>query len=192
VVGDHLCRIIEQGSMLDRTQQSKAQAIVLLGGGGDSLDRMRYAAVLYRRTGLPILVTGGDPKRTGQAEAERIKQNIEADFKVPVRWVESASRNTIENARFSARILKQNGVNTILLVTNGWHMNRAKKLFDQTGINVIPAGAGMHFDNGLTILDFVPSVGGLASSRTFFHETIGMLWSQVVQETGAMTDFLGQ
>lgn len=181
VVGDNLARWIEKGSQLDLSQQPTAQAIVVLGGGSDSLERTRYAAVLQRRTGLPILVTGGDPQDTGSFEAQRMKRRLEEEFKVPVRWIESNSRDTIENARFSSTQLRQAGIDTILLVTNGWHMARAKMLFEQTGLKVVPAGTGLHYDTGLTILDFVPNARGMEDSRKFFHEVIGALWGQFIQ-----------
>jgi uncharacterized SAM-binding protein YcdF (DUF218 family) len=152
---------------------------VVLGGGGGSPAHTRYAAKLYRRTKLPILVTGGDPESSGAADAERMKKSLEEEFSVPVRWVEQNANDTIQNARFSAIILKANGIDSILLVTHGWHMARSKQLFERAGFKVIPAGVELHYGTGLTVLDFLPSARGLLDSGLFFHEVIGMAWAKL-------------
>lgn len=175
VVGNGLARTLEQGSQLDNTKLRQAQAIVVLGGAGGSFEHVRYGARLYRRSRLPILVTGGDPKHTGLADAERMRNWLVNEFAIPVMWTERKALNTIENAEFSARILKGAKVDTVLLVTHGWHMARAKQLFENSGIHVIPAATGLHYDVGLTVFDFIPTPEGLEDSRLFFHETFGIL-----------------
>ena len=50
---------------------------------------------------------------------------LENDFLVPVRWREDRSRNTYQNAAFSATILRQPGIPAALVVTQPWHMARA-------------------------------------------------------------------
>ena len=108
-----------------------------------------------------------------------MKKSLEEEFNVPVRWVEKSANDTIQNADFSSRILKANGIDSILLVTHGWHMARSKRLFERAGFKVIPAGVGLHWDTGLTVLDFLPSAQGLGDSRLFFHEVIGMVWAKL-------------
>src|SRR4051794_32792981 len=81
--------------------------------GGDSatpnaLQRVRYAARLQRATGKPILVTGGNP-RSRSAESLVLKDALENDFFVPVRWVEDQSVNTWQNAQLSYAILQPQG-----------------------------------------------------------------------------------
>ena len=191
VVGSLLARQLETGQVLAPEARPTAQAIVVLGGGvcydapefGESaacaatLERLHYAAWLYRRTQLPLLVTGGDPKGFGIAESAVMKQVLERDFNVPVRWQEGASDDTMQNAVLTRKLLTENGIQSVLLVTQGWHMPRAAKLFRQAGLQVTPAGTGFHSVKRLTVLDFLPSVEGLESSRIFFHEVIGMLWA---------------
>ncbi len=192
VVGNLLVRQLEVGQAFPPNTRSAAQAIVVLGGGiceyapefGEAtacqatLERLRYAAWLYRRTQLPVLVTGGDPEATGVAESSVMAKILEQDFKVPVRWRETASEDTRQNAEYSRKILAASEVRSILLVTQGWHMPRAARLFRQAGFEVIPAGTGFHSVEHLTVLDFLPSVKGLEGSRIFFHEAIGMLWAR--------------
>ena len=93
---------------LSAAQGQAAQAIVVL-TGGDAL--IQETARLHGETGLPILASGGD------REAVVIKADLEKRFHTPVKWTEEASRNTEENAKFSAEILMKVKVRRIILVT---------------------------------------------------------------------------
>lgn len=169
---------------------SGAQAIVVLGGGtyfnaveygGDtvsrySLERIRYAARLHRRTGKPILATGGAPLGNASSEAAQMKAALEKDFQVPVRWVEEASNNTRENAYKSFAMLKKNGITHIMLVTHAWHMPRAVQEFEQAGFKVTPAATAFTTRYRTDALAFIPTTGALQQSGLFMHEMIGMLW----------------
>src|SRR6185369_176701 len=89
-----LNRSLEDAPPLSQQALDRAQAIVILGGGtypdtpefgGDmlnafSLERTHYGVFLQRRSGLPILVTGGSPYG-GKAEADLMKEVIERDFR---------------------------------------------------------------------------------------------------------------
>src|SRR5262249_58500733 len=101
----------------------EADAIVVLSADGDrlapeyggptvgalGLQRLRYGAALYRATGKPVLVTGGIPSRGSPPHAVTMKEVLERDFSVPVRWVEPESKNTYENAKLSAELLHRDG-----------------------------------------------------------------------------------
>ena len=193
LTGDTLLGLLESRALLADAARPGAQAIVVLGGGtnfdapefgGDTvnsatLERLRYAAALQRSSGLPLLVTGGDPRGRGVAEATLMAQVLKDEFGVPVRWVEAASDNTIQNAAYSRKLLADAGISTILLVTQGWHMPRGKMLFERAGLDVRPAGTGFQGRHRLTVLDFLPSSEGLRDSRIFFHEAIGLMWASL-------------
>ena len=118
---------------VDPGHLKNAQAIVVLGGGkypqapeygGDtvaamSLVRLRYAAALYRQTGLPVLVSGGSPEGSPTDEAQTMRRTLEQEFAVPVRWSEGRSANTLENARLTRDLLDKEGIRRIALVTVG-------------------------------------------------------------------------
>jgi uncharacterized SAM-binding protein YcdF (DUF218 family) len=171
-----------------------ADAIVVLGAGtyfnapeygadtvnSLSLERLRYAARLQRETGKPLLVTGGSPAG-GTAEGVLMKTALERDFRVPVQWSETASDNTRENAVFSARILKQSGVDTIYLVTHAWHMPRAQREFEHAAMKVIPTATGFTSRRDLHAMDFLPSAKGMLQSHFAMHEAIGLAWYSLRQ-----------
>ncbi|HEX5803493.1 MAG TPA: YdcF family protein, partial [Azospira sp.] len=128
-------------------------AIVVLGAGryrfppefaaddvaGPALERLRYGALLARASGRPVLVTGGAPDGGERSEGEAMRDALQRDFGVPVRWVESTSANTVENARHSAAQLLPQGARRIALVTHAWHMPRAVAAFERAGFVVLPA-----------------------------------------------------
>lgn len=168
-----------------------AQAIVVLGGGrlgqapeyegqdGPSqptLMRLRYAARLQRATGLPLLVSGGSPDGGRESEATLMARSLRMDFGVPVRWLEQASDNTAENARYSAAQLHSAGVHRVLLVTDALHMPRAQAIFTRSGLQVVAAPTRFIGHERLTPVDFLPSGEGLRRSHYAMHEAIGLLW----------------
>lgn len=171
----------------------EADAIVILGGGsihnsveygGDTLgrftlERVRYGAWLAKELNKPVLVTAGAPEG-GLAESEMMRASLKREFAVKdVRWVENQSNNTRENARFSARLLKQAGVERIYLVTHAWHLARAVPEFEMLGLHVIPAGTGYSLPAAGKPLDFVPNASALHTSWLAAHEWIGLLWYRI-------------
>ena len=168
-----------------------ADAIVILGGGTyfhapeyagldtvgeDTLMRLRYGAQLQRKTGKPILATGGKPLGNSVSEARLMRDVLEQDFHVPVRWTENESDNTFENARNSFRILQQAGIHKIYLVTHAWHMPRAAGVFRRAGFEVVEAPTAFTTRYRTDLLSFLPRASSLYHSEIFVHEIIGMLW----------------
>lgn len=167
----------------------QAQAIVVLGAGtyvaapeygGDTvnllaLERLRYAAKLQRETGKPILASGGKTW-TNEPESLLMKQVLENGFWIPVRWTETKSRTTRENASLSLPILKEAGITHVYLVTHAWHMERAAREFQRTGMQVTQAPTGFTTRGDLTLLHFIPSARALLKSYYATHEAMGLVW----------------
>ncbi|OOF59033.1 YdcF family protein [Rodentibacter myodis] len=166
----------------------QAQAIVLLGGGlRDSkelyaplastaiqLERLRYAAYLQKETQLPLLITGASP--SGAVEAKIAAQELQYFFNVPTKWIEPNALTTKENALLTKQMLDKEQINKIILVTNEWHMQRAKLLFQQQGFDVLPASVGEGItppEYRLNIMHFIPQGGALAKNMQLLKEWIG-------------------
>lgn len=189
-VSDGLMRMLEGPPVALDPKAQPADAIVVLGAGtylnapeygadtvGEAgLARLRYGARLQRETGKPVLVTGGKPQGNILSEADQMKAVLEEEFHVPVKWTEGESDNTLENARFSQRILGPAGVRRIYLVTQAWHMPRAAMAFRAAGFEVVPAPTIFSLPRPYMLLDFVPSADALAESQRFMREVIGLLW----------------
>jgi uncharacterized SAM-binding protein YcdF (DUF218 family) len=189
LVGGALKRSLE-GSPVSLVTMKQAQAIVVLGGGRDvdspeygedtvgaaTLLRLRFAVKLHRDTGLPLLVSGGKPDGGKLSEAETMRKVLTSEFNVPVRWLEEVSVNTNENARLSATLLKRDGIDSVLVVTQAWHMPRALNSFSKAGINAIPAPTSFR-RNTFSLLDLLPL--GYEDSRQSMHEYLGLIWYQL-------------
>lgn len=142
-----------------------------------SLQRVEFAAYLARMTGIPILVSGGVTSADPQLSVARaLKQTLERDFAVPVRWIEEESRNTWLNAQHSAELLRAAGVRKIYLVTHAWHMPRAMFSFEGTGIQAIPAPTRFVSRADPIFEDFFPSAAALLTTFYAVHEYLGLAW----------------
>ena len=178
---------------LTASAASNAQAIVVLAagslrqapeyGGADipdyiALGRLRYAAKLQHTSNLPILVSGGDMPFDNAAGslAASMALALREDFRTPVAWIEDRSENTAENALFSARILKQNGIHRILLVTDAMHMPRAVMAFARNGLDVVAAPTLFFGKQAQGIASFLPSAEGLRRSTYALYEWLGFAW----------------
>ena len=127
-----------------------AQAIVVLGarvipGGvpGDSLRaRTLHAVALYRRGLAPaILCTGGVgdfPPAEAQAAAALARQQ---GVPAAALFLESRSTSTWENALHAARICRAHGWRRVLLVSDPYHLFRARRDFERAGLSVHPSPA---------------------------------------------------
>lgn len=181
----------------------QAEVIVLLGGGtlpaeyprqrveiSGAGDRVLYAAHLYKQgVAANILLTGGklDWSTSSSTPAEDMAELL-VSLGVPreALWLESESRNTYENALFSARLLEERGIQRILLVTSAMHMPRSVILFESQGLEVVPAPTDFTVtqsgwerlrDGGLQgfLLGLLPSAENLSLTTQVFKEYLGIL-----------------
>lgn len=168
-------------------------AIVLLGGGlyehapeyhqnlpsSDAMMRTIYAAEISQQTGLSIYASGGRPLNpNGEAEAVVLKRWL-VRFGIPAHNIrtESSSRNTLENAKNIAALLKKANIQQLVLVTNATHMPRSRACFIAQGLTVIAAPTKyLSKQTAYQPLDFLPSAGTLANSSFALHEYLGLLW----------------
>ena len=72
-----------------------------------------------------------------------MQASLSRDFGVTARWIESRSRDTFQNAQYSAPLLRAQGVTRILLVTDALHEHRAAAEFAAAGLAVRPAPTGL-------------------------------------------------
>ena len=141
--------------------------------------RLAQAAREARRTGLPILVSGGHIADADDSLAAMMARALDHDFGVPARWREERSQTTYENALYSAQILRRAGISSALVVTNSWHMARALWSFYAVGYPVVAAPVAERRSLGLSVASFFPQVPALMDSYYALHELIGLTWYQV-------------
>jgi uncharacterized SAM-binding protein YcdF (DUF218 family) len=94
------------------------------------------------------------------------------EFGVPVRWIETRSRNTHENAVNSAALLKANGVHSVVLVGHAFDFPRTRDEFSAAGIESIAAPINSPPAVPTAFTDFVPSAAGLRLSYYALYELL--------------------
>lgn len=177
-------------------QDTLPQAIVVLGSGrnqnvpeymgGEStslagIERLRYAALLHRATGLPILVTGGSPQLGARSEAELMRDVLQDELRIPVKWLETASHTTWQNAQFTDELLAAEGIQTAWLVTQAWHMPRSLYSFRERKVQYLPASVSYSGSIQWTDypMNYIPQATSLVRSSIALHEWLGLLWYQL-------------
>jgi len=182
IISDAITRLVERYPPLDFQQTANAQAIVILGGGGQRvlapeyggtaadpflLERLSYGAYLAHRTGLPVLVTGQ------AVEARAMHDTLQRNFGLEARWTDSDAYDTFQNAHNAARLLKADGVQRIVLVTRATHMWRSVQEFTAAGLEIVPAPVGMLAKRDFGLLRCVPNPDALSRSRAAIYEMLG-------------------
>ncbi len=186
---------LEREPVLEQTQwptlAQRADAIVILGAGREqndpgwggtdqpglmALERLRYAARLARASGLPLAATGGLHYGQPPSEAALMADAMQRDYGLDIRWLEEESRTTWENAVLSARLLQPQGVRRVVLVTQAWHMPRARWCFEQAGFEVISAPMG-YLSAGYSrpLGGWLPESRVIWQSSQLLNEVIGLL-----------------
>ena len=183
IISDALTGFAEHYPPLDLSRPTGAQAIVILGGGGQLtrapeyggpaalpvlLEKLSYGAFVARKTGLPILISGAE------IEAIAMRETLSRNFDMVVNWTDDQARDTFENARNSARILNAAGIHRVILVTLGMHMLRAAREFTAAGMDVVPAPEGMLSARGHSkVLQYVPNAEALTYASLAIYELLG-------------------
>lgn len=185
VTADLLAAEVAVYPMLDLRAPPRADLIVVLGGGMEgsltvvpsyaTLERLTYAARLARATGLPILVSGGGAPEYRTTEAEVMGRTLHDSFGLDARWLETESRTTRENARYTARLLAPLGHPRVLLVTSALHLPRAMREFRAAGVDVLPAPATREGPPRVDLPAWLPRPSALHRSWMCLYELLGQL-----------------
>jgi uncharacterized SAM-binding protein YcdF (DUF218 family) len=160
------------GRQSTRDEARPADAILVLGAaeyrGRPSpvlKARLDHALDLYQRKMAPVLITtggaGGDPDYTegGVGRAYLIARNIPSEAII----VEPEGETTAYSIAAAGEILERMGLKSCILVSDGYHIFRAKKMLEFRGIKVYgsPRQSGPHEVREPWWLYFRQSVGYL-------------------------------
>jgi uncharacterized SAM-binding protein YcdF (DUF218 family) len=171
---------------------SSAQAIVVLGADlrpGDAttpeqlgpltLERLFFAADAYRELHLPVVVSGGRFFNSRASVAELMKSALVRYFNVPVTWSEESSETTYENAAYTAQLLHNANIRTVIVITQARDAPRAIWSFNRVGLGAIPWPSPRTKLRLNRITDFVPTTTALDESFYALHELLGALYYRV-------------
>jgi len=122
---------------------------------------------LHRLYTLPILLSGGQVFSDTGSEAE-IARRVLRSLSVPgeMIYVETHSRTTGQNARYSAEILRREGFAHPILVTSAFHLPRAVLNFEKEGVAVTPYPTDFWVSGNpqLYALKFAPNASAVSPS----------------------------
>ena len=99
-----------------------------------------------------------------------------ADLGVPPEAIllEGRSRNTRENALYTAEILSAEGIDRVLLVTSALHMPRALATFRAAGIDAEPAPTDFEvMPEPAHLMRWLPDAEALSDSTRALKEYVG-------------------
>ncbi len=163
-------------------------ALVVLGGGvspparrsdfpdlESGADRIWHAARIYHAGKAPLLVlSGGTPSVTSDSEAQAMRAFL-LDLGVPDAslLLEESSLNTNQNARNTAKLLRDREISRIILVTSAYHMGRARALFESEGLSVIAAATDYRGRSMSGWRQWVPTTEALDDSSKAIKEIVG-------------------
>jgi len=151
-----------------------------------NIDRLLQPLILQKKGKIKkLLISGGsgDINHPEIKEAALLRRvACELGFDTNDVWIETKSRNTRENAKYSRELLQEKFKNykdqKILLISSATHMKRSLGCFKKEGVNAIPYGTAklsgprdIHFQKL-----FIPNVYAIHAWEIFFHETLG-LWT---------------
>ncbi|MCX8156977.1 MAG: YdcF family protein [Verrucomicrobiae bacterium] len=103
----------------------QAQAIIVLGGG--TPERQIKAIELYKQGVAPLVISSGD----GEPETAiyiYLYQGVPKNALL----LETKSKSTWHNAKYTVPMLRERGITNVILVTSWFHSRRAQWTFQQT------------------------------------------------------------
>lgn len=160
---------------------------VVLGGGvlrdgtpsEASRRRVVRAAQLYHEGSAKMILFSTGATSPGAISEAAAMARFARTLGIPRQAVilEEQSRNTAQNAKFSAAILKKRGIEQVLLVTDSVHMFRALESFRYHGIQAepVPAVAKKHIAN--------EARGGWNLFAKVLHEYLGIVVYMIIYLT---------
>jgi len=194
---DFLARQLETypATSAQQLQDQGVQAIVVLGGGrhekapesgGEdtlsayALERLSYAVLLHRQTGLPIIVTGGSVNSDGPPEAEVATKTLDSHFGLTPIAIETQSLNSRQHGQYLRPMLNKLNIDRIAVVTHAWHIPRSMLSFEQSQIHAFAAPVGfISKQRPLEAKDWLPNAAALLDVRSLLHEYLGLAWYEL-------------
>lgn len=152
-------------------------------------DRILHPLQLYKMGKINyFLISGGSGqlvnRKKNESEAEELASILKlAGVPDSVIVLENKSRNTHENALFSAKVLeKRFPGKSYLLVTSAFHMRRAKGCFEKANVPVTVFTTDFYSSGRKWTPDYwlLPSESALGKWSTLWHEWIGYVSYWVV------------
>lgn len=165
------------------TDRERFDALIVLGSPSDEQGlptpmqqaRVREAVREFERGVAPHLILSGGAAHNGYVEAETMARAAEAEGVAPSAiFLEKNSLDTLQNACYSVRILREHGWNSAEIISSPSHLPRAGLIFSS-----LPIGWHTHA---------APMLGGGWRERSGLDETLEtiktvrfLLWARLTE-----------
>ena len=155
-------------------------------GGGAAISagtaRRVFAAFrVWQARRVPLILSGGSVWGRNGSEAVPMADHL-AVLGVPRSFLvtEERSRDTFENAKYSAQILSACGWREPCLVTSAFHLLRAMRLFAFFDVRAIPVPSDYRGSRApISWRSFLPGMDHLATSYTALRERLALLYNRL-------------
>ena len=146
-----------------------------------SVDRLMMAYQLYQQgTVEKLIISGGSSNivDTAHREGDNVRNYLDkVGFPMEDLWVDRQARNTYENAVFTKKILRENGLldEPFILITSARHMRRSMAIYKKQGMNFIPFSVDRNSGPRKFEVDhlLIPTSGTLNKWGDLMHEWVG-------------------
>lgn len=149
----------------------------------DNVERLLLTYDLLRKGRATKAILSGGRGRQGDpvVEAEALADQL-ADWGIDRERliVEGEAKNTRENATLSAQIVREQGFQSVLIVTSAFHMRRALETFEAVDLDVDALSTDYKSADGAAEMSFLPRASRLNESSRAIREIAGRWIYRVV------------
>jgi len=190
IVSRQLIKFLEQGyTLISPNNVDTADTVIVLSGMirtikqnneiyyefSDAVDRVFAGIELLKlnKAQKIILTRGKLPWSLGMPEGEFLAQFVKSQgINQNQVILTEVVQNTNDEAIAVSKILPKNS--KIILVTSAFHMPRAKTVFENQNLKVIPYAVDFRLgEKKMDVLDFLPQANAFKDSSFYFREIIG-------------------
>ena len=193
LVSNQLIKSLERNySVISPNELDTADTVVVLSGMlqtikqdsmihyefSEAVDRI-FAGINLLKMGKAqkiILTRGKLPWNKGVPEGDYLAEFVQSQGIDPNRiLLTEIVQNTNDEAKAISRMLPKNS--EVILVTSAFHMPRAKKVFQNQNLKIIPYAVDFRSSaKYIDILDFLPQANAFKNSSFYFREIIGRVY----------------
>ena len=193
LVSNQLIKSLERNySVISPNELDTADTVVVLSGMlqtikqdsmihyefSEAVDRI-FAGINLLKMGKAqkiILTRGKLPWNKGVPEGDYLAEFVQSQGIDPNRiLLTEIVQNTNDEAKAISRMLPKNS--EVILVTSAFHMPRAKKVFQNQNLKIIPYAVDFRSSaKYIDILDFLPQANAFKDSSFYFREIIGRVY----------------
>jgi uncharacterized SAM-binding protein YcdF (DUF218 family) len=197
IVGNNLMYYLEKDYRpIDISKIEDADAVVVLSGMtrvikkdneyiyefNESIDRILAGIKLIEKNKAPylILTRGKVPWLKGKPEGE-ILQDFVLNFKIDQQKIILTEnvQNTDQEAQAVKKLFPNNN-QKIILVTSAFHMPRATKIFQASGVNIVPFPVDFQSsDQKFSLISLIPNALAFNQTSYFIREMQGRIYYEL-------------